>query len=1123
MHEHRSMPSTGRHGGSSPSNRHLEGSRSVRAQQLRLKLFGGPSLERGGIAISLSPAQEVLLCVVTLLGRNALARRKVLPLLWREGTERTLRRRLSQTLYSLHRRMGSSRVVLAHNDSLALNRQLISTDLDRVRAFLEAGKPVALARLVRRGFLPGLRMVPTNQLEELIASHEVRFQREAREFASKQCQLAETRADWDALCVAARARLILDPLDEQALAALLKGEALRGRAEAAQQAFERFSERARRRERCWTPGPELLSLVARMQRLATSQATEEPSQLCSANQDPPLFGREREMRDLQGMLSRNSSPGFDTLVIVGEPGIGKTRLANEGLAQAELFGYRVLSGRCSPLETSIPLAPLRDALGPPMVTEQLRLLDEPWRTVFATEGFGSLATQKSVEAAPTIDPYNVPHRLCEAFRLLFQRLSTEAPIVLFLDDFQWSDSVTQSVLSYVHRRWDSGRLVLVATSRSSRGPKGPVREEWALCRQHWHREVVLDELSRSEVAKLLSHLQSRKPPRRSVDRALRVAGGVPLYLMHYASLEGKSVKPSPPHKPREGTFPASLTSVLAARLGGLPHGALRILHLLSLSMRPVPVEQLCSILAVPEQRLWRNLKALEERMLIRWKPSGASVRHDLIRNYLQSTRCEAESREMHQSLAEHYVRQGIGSPGEIAYHYFHGGGGLRGQLAATTAAQLAERSGAYRECLAYSEMALSLSVVSNQRAEALMQYAVRLFRLGRLEVAAGVLPEAIQAAAKSGRDREAAQLKLALSSCQVQLGKGCRHQVLTQLHELFNTATAFGWWTVAADVVDLQVKVLEALGDIEHIQAAIAKVSDILPRVGPLEGRVRLGSIVALSCFFGDPKIGLDHARRSASLARDSHGRETLRLHALNRLLACLIASGRLNSNEGRSALRESRKLAARSGDLLLRCYPVANEAAWLLDSGHPKQALRKLSPLLDLFEERPAPEGHLRVRGNRGLALAQLGEFEKAHKELALAASLTTPLTSSYLRRHILSGIGLCLLQLGRVGEARKIAQEVLPLPERWTADPTVVVTFLAQLEHWSGRSEKAIALLETVATDVKIRFPVHWVELVISKAGFSRKMQLRLDRTELDAALEVTRECGLPQKEEQLLRLRA
>lgn len=1123
MHEPCSVQSTGGPGSPSPSNHHLKGSQSLSAKRLRLRLFGGPSLKRGGRSIRLSPAQEVLLCVVALHGRQDLARRNLLPLLWREGTERTLRRRLSQTLYSLHRRVGSNRVVLTKDDSLALNRHLIATDLDRLGTLVQARKPLALARFVGKGFLPRLRMVPTNQLEELITSQEVTFRWEAKELASKHCQLAETTADWAALCIGARALLVLNPLDEQALAALLKGEALSGRPEAAQLAFERFAERARRREPRWTPGSEVLSLVARMHRLPASKAAKEPSRRCSTDQVPPLFGREQELSSLQGMLSRNSTPGFDTLMIVGEPGIGKTRLATTGLAQAPLHGYQVLSGRCCPLERNIPLAPLRDALECTTVTEEIRRLEEPWRTVLATEGFGSLATQNSVNAAPRIDPENVPPRLCEAFRLLFQQLSSKTPTVLFLDDFQWSDAVTQSVLGFLHRRWDSGRLLLVATSRSGRDCAGRVREQWTLCPHHCHREIVLDELSRSEVVQLLSHLQSRNPPPDLVDRALRVAGGVPLYLIHYAALEGKSVSSPPPHKPGEVFLPASLRSVLAARLRGLPRGPLRILHLLSLSMRPVPVEQLCSILGISEQCLWRDLSALERRLLIRWKPSGARIRHDLIRDYLQSTRCEAESREMHQSLAEHHVRHGIGSPGEIAYHYFHGGGGVRGRLAAMAAAQLAERSGAYSECLSYSEMALRLSVAPNQRAEALMQYAARLFRLGRLEVAAGVLPEAIQAAREGGREREAAQLTLALTSCQVQLGSGCRHQVLTQLHELFSTATASGWWTVAADVADLQVKVLEALEDIEGIQTAIAQVSDIIPRVGPLEGRVRLGSIVALSCFFGDPKTGLDYARRSASLARESHGRETLRLHALNRLLACLIASGRLNFEEGQSALLESRQLATRSGDLLLRCYPVANEAAWLLDSGHPKQALRKLSPLLDLFEERPAPEGHLRVRGNRGLALAQLGRFEKARNELELAHSLATPLTSAYLRRHILSGIGLCLLQLGRVGEARKIAQEVLPLPDRWTSDPTIVVTFLAQLEHWSGRSEKAIALLETAATDVMIRFPVHWVELVISKAGFYRKAQRRFDRNELKAALEVTRECALPKKEEQILRLRA
>lgn len=1119
MSQRQFVESTGRHSGTAPLDRYLREPRNLSTQRLTLRFFGGPSLKRGGASISLSPAQEVLLCVVALLGGTSLPRRKVLSLLWQEGTERKLRRRLSQTLYSLRCQVGSNQAVLAESDSLVLNRRLISTDLERFGALVQEGKPLALARLVKRGFLPRLRMIPTNELEELFASREATFRREARELALKHCHSAESTAAWDSLCTGARALLLLDPFDEEALEALLRGEALRGRLEVAQKAFERFSERARAEYDNWTPGPRVSSLISRIHRLPANREARRRS----VDQDPPLFGREKELRVLLGMLGAGSAPSFETLMITGEPGIGKTRLAKEALTQAPLHGYRILAGRCSPLEMRIPLAPLRDAMACSYVAEEIRRLKEPWRTVLASEGLCSTQLPDSAGPVPEIGPDNVPHRLCEAFRLLFQELSRETPLLLFLDDFQWSDSVTQSVLEFLHRRWDTGRLLLFATIRHTRGDSGAVREEWALCTRHCHREILLDELRPGDAVKLLSHLHAKDPEQALVERALRVAGGVPLYLIHYAALGEKDLT-SPPHHDRgTAAFPASLRSVLSARLEGLPRGSLQILHLLSLSMRPVPVEQLCSILGDSEQCLWRNLSALERRMLIRWKPSGASIRHDLIRDYLQSTRSEAESRQMHQALADHHIRQGIGSPGEIAYHYYHGGGGVRGRLAAMAAAQLAERSGAYSECLSYSQMALSLSIASNQRAEALMQYAARLFRLGRLEAAAEVLPEAIQAATDGGRAREATQLRLALTSCQVQLGRGCRHQVLAQLHGLFSTATAFGWWTVAADIVDLQVKLLEALDDIKGIEAAISQVSDIIPCVGPLEGRVRLGSIVALSCFFDDPSIGLDHARRSASLARESHGRETLRLHALNRLVACLVARGRLNFDEGRSALLESRELASRSGDLLLRCYPVANEAAWLLDSGHPKEALRRLSPLLALFEERPAPEGHLRVRGNRGLALAQLGEFEKALQELEFANSLVTPLTSAHLRRHITSGIGLCLLQLGRIRKARAVADDVVPLPERWTSDPTIVVTFLAQLEHRTGRSEKALELLETAAADVKSRFPVHWVELVLNKAHFYRKTRRGLDRIELEAALEVTRECALPEKEAQVLRLRA
>jgi ATP/maltotriose-dependent transcriptional regulator MalT len=166
-----------------------------------------------------------------------------------------------------------------------------------------------------------------------------------------------------------------------------------------------------------------------------------------------LVGRVREIRELERALDRLASGERWVVQLVGEPGIGKSRLLAELGRRAEQRGYLVLDGRAAEFERDMPFGVILDALNDylgAVAPALLRSLDD--------EAVGELASIFPAMSMLAGDPAVTRvaaerYRAHYAIRALLERLAVRQPVVLALDDLHWADAASIEVIAHLMRRF----------------------------------------------------------------------------------------------------------------------------------------------------------------------------------------------------------------------------------------------------------------------------------------------------------------------------------------------------------------------------------------------------------------------------------------------------------------------------------------------------------------------------------------------------------------------------------------------------------------------------------------------------------------------------------------------
>ncbi|MDQ3730158.1 MAG: AAA family ATPase, partial [Actinomycetota bacterium] len=283
-----------------------------------------------------------------------------------------------------------------------------------------------------------------------------------------------------------------------------------------------------------------------------------------------VYEREHVREAIQRVLDSARRGAGSSVLIEGEAGIGKSRMLDFAIAEAQAAGFRIGAARASEFERDFPFGTARTALEP-----LLRQLDAEERSG-ALGGAASLASRllasgEPPEAAPFVEQPSGDRTFAALHGLywLCANLAEAQPLLLAVDDAQWADEYSVRFLAYVARRLEGLSIALAVTRRSGRAAAEFFD---AAMGDAWGEQDVLAPLSAGAVAELVSEQLGAPVDREFGEACHDATGGNPFLVSELcAALKAEAIEPRAESIPRVATLaPATISRYTLTRLVGLP-------------------------------------------------------------------------------------------------------------------------------------------------------------------------------------------------------------------------------------------------------------------------------------------------------------------------------------------------------------------------------------------------------------------------------------------------------------------------------------------------------------------------------------------------------------------------
>ncbi|HEY7124242.1 MAG TPA: BTAD domain-containing putative transcriptional regulator [Ktedonobacterales bacterium] len=402
---------------------------------------------------------------------------------------------------------------------------------------------------------------------------------------------------------------------------------------------------------------------------------------------PTLIGRKPEWEALHQAWQRamESRPQF--VLVSGEAGIGKSRLAEEFLAWASQQGVTIAKTRSYAAEGQLSLGPVADWLRSEGVRAHLEHLDTVWLTEIARILPELLAERPDVPHYEPMTEYGQRLRFFEA--LARATLVTSQPLLLVLDDLQWCDQETLEWLHFLLRFDPLARLLVIGCTRTEElPPQHPLRTLLLhLQATSEVAEIALQPLDAAETAKLAAQIAHQEWEEDALMHLYHETGGYPLFVVEMVRAGlGRSSAPEPTTEslPRHlsanalEVLPARVHAVLAGRLLQLSPSAQEVANLAATIGREFTLDLLIATSQADTDTAVRALDELWQKRIVREHGTTSyDFTHDKLREVAYAEISVPQRRLLHSRVAhalETFQAEDLDPVcGQIATHYERAG------------------------------------------------------------------------------------------------------------------------------------------------------------------------------------------------------------------------------------------------------------------------------------------------------------------------------------------------------------------------------------------------------------------------------------------------------------------
>ncbi len=697
-------------------------------------LLGPPRIEINGLPVELDTRKGIALLAYLAMSGQRHSRDALAALLWPDYGESRARASLRRTLSSLNRALAGNGLLIEREsvgldperglwiDAQHFHELLASSATDNHPPSTVCERCLPLLNeavtLYRDDFLAGFTLRDSPPFDEWQFFQAESLRRELAGALERLVRSDTERGAFESAIQHARRRLALDPLHEPAHRALIELYAWAGERGAALRQFREcvrileqelgvapLEETARLyqqiKERQLAPpaeepepAPVSSTGTAGESRDTTVVAEPEPPEVDAPSFTPPLVGRSAEWATLRRAYSSARADGR-VVILEGEAGVGKTRLAEEFLRDARMHGATTVTARCYEGEANLTyglfvealraglrqLAPddnLADA-APNALSEAARLLPE---------------TANRVPRLPVAQPLDTPgaqNRFFEGVRVTLLRLCAgAAPGILFLDDLQWIDPASLDMLAYTLRRLRGDPVLVLATWRSEQAPSGRrLRQVLAEAQRAGHATTVtLRRLDSAAITQLVHAVAAGFPSGPADPRAARSrmeqlsrrlyeeTEGLPLFVREYLM----ALRDASPTMSMDGwPLPGGVRDLLQSRLRTVSETGWQLLTTAAIIGRSFDFDTLRDVSGRGDEEVLAGLETLVAQHLIeeRIDPNEQTVVYDFshakTRGLVYDDMSLVRRRLLHRRVADALIRPAHGrrEPGAVAGQVGH--------------------------------------------------------------------------------------------------------------------------------------------------------------------------------------------------------------------------------------------------------------------------------------------------------------------------------------------------------------------------------------------------------------------------------------------------------------------